>query len=66
MIMHFDKRDFLKTSTAFALTAGLPLPAFAQGTFAPQPGVWRNFEIITSLEIAKQEGKTQAWVRCRP
>jgi len=62
MTMHLDKRDFLKTGTAFALTAGLPLPAFAQGTFAPQPGIWRNFEIVTKLEIAEPAGKAQAWI----
>ncbi len=60
--MHFDRRDFLKTGATFALAAGLPQPASAHGTFAPQPGAWRNFEIVTRLEITKPEGTTQAWV----
>jgi transglutaminase-like putative cysteine protease len=60
--MHFDRRDFLKTGTAFAFAAGLPQFASAQGAFAPRPGVWRNFQIVTRLEIVKAEGKTQAWI----
>jgi len=60
--MHVDRRDFLMTGAAFTLAAGLPRLASAQGAFAPQPGAWRNFEIVTRLEIAKPEGKTQAWI----
>jgi Transglutaminase-like superfamily len=60
--MQFDRRDFLRTGTASALAAGIPRFASAQGTFAPQPGAWRNFEIVTRLEIAKPEGRMQAWV----
>ena len=60
--MHHDRRDFLKTGTAFALAASLPLPAFAHDTFAPRPGVWRDFDITTKLEIAKPEGQTRAWI----
>jgi transglutaminase-like putative cysteine protease len=60
--MHFDRRDFLKSSAAFTVAAGLPQIASAQGAFAPQPGVWRSFQVVTRLEIAKPEGKTQAWV----
>jgi transglutaminase-like putative cysteine protease len=60
--MHVDRRDFLKSSAAFTVAAGLPQLAFAQGAFAPQPGVWRSFQVVTRLQIAKPEGKTQAWV----
>jgi transglutaminase-like putative cysteine protease len=62
MTMHFDRRDFLKTGAAFAAAAGWPQFASAQGAFAPQPGAWRGFQIVTRLEIAKPEGKTQAWI----
>jgi transglutaminase-like putative cysteine protease len=62
MTMHFDRRDFLKTSVACTLAAGLPRPVSAKGTFAPRPGAWRNFEIVTRLEIAKPQGRTQAWL----
>jgi len=60
--MHFDRRDFLKTGAAFTFAAGLPQFASAQGAFAPQPGAWRSFQVVTRLEIAKPEGKTQAWI----
>ena len=65
--MHFDRRDFLKTGAALTFAAGLPRfgfieSALAQNAFAPLPGTWRSFEIITRIEIAKPEGKVQAWV----
>jgi transglutaminase-like putative cysteine protease len=62
MTMHFDRRNFVKTGAAFTATAGLPQFASAQNAFAPQPGAWRGFQIVTRLEIAKPEGKTQAWI----
>src|SRR5882757_1419172 len=62
MTMQFDRRDFLKTGAAFTFAAGLPEMASAQGAFAPQPGAWRSFEIQTRMEIAKPEGKNQAWI----
>lgn len=60
--MQFDRRDFLKTGAALALAGGIPRFASAQGTFAPQPGTWRNFEIVTRLEIPKPEGMARAWI----
>ncbi len=60
--MHVDRRDFLKAGTAFAVATGLPQLASAEVTFDPKPGNWRNFQIVTRLEIAKPEGKTQAWI----
>lgn len=60
--MHFDRRDFLKTGVALTFAAGLPRFASAQNAFAPRPGGWRNFEIVTRIEIAKPEGKMQAWI----
>jgi transglutaminase-like putative cysteine protease len=63
MTMHLDRRDFLKAGTAFTVATGLPpFAAAAQAAFTPQPGVWRHFEVVTRLEIAKPEGETQAWV----
>ncbi|AXK81090.1 transglutaminase domain-containing protein [Pseudolabrys taiwanensis] len=59
--MNFDRRTLLKAGAAVSLAAGLPRFASASG-FNPQPGAWRTFEIVTKLEIAKPEGKTQAWV----
>jgi transglutaminase-like putative cysteine protease len=62
MTMQFDRRDFLKTGAALTFAAGLPRFASAQSVFNPLPGAWRAFEIVTRVEIAKPEGKTQAWV----
>jgi transglutaminase-like putative cysteine protease len=60
--MNFHRRDFLKTGAAFTFAAGLPQLASAQNAFTPQPGVWRNFDIVTRVEIAKPDGITQAWI----
>jgi transglutaminase-like putative cysteine protease len=60
--MHIDRRDFLKAGTALTFAAGLPQFAIADVVFAQQPGAWRSFDIVTRLEIANPEGKTQAWV----
>ena len=60
--MHFDRRDFLKTGTALAAAVALPRITWAQGAFAPQPGTWRSYQVVTRLEIAQAEGKTQAWI----
>jgi len=59
--MSLTRRDVLKTGAAFSAAALLPsLPARAD--FAPTPGNWRNFELVTRLEIAKPGGPTQAWI----
>lgn len=59
--MSMNRRDVLKAGTAFsALVAFTGFPARAD--FAPRPGNWRNFGLLTRLEIAKPAGLTQAWV----
>ena len=60
--MQFDRRTVLKSCAALPLVAALPRWALASGAFNPEPGPWRTFQIVTRLEIAKPEGKTQAWV----
>ena len=60
--MQFDRRDILKGSVAIPLAAALPRWARRPARSTPQPGPWRTFEIVTRLEIAKPEGKTQAWM----
>ena len=58
-----DRRDFLKSAAVgLATTAALPRTARAQATFAPQPGTWRDYGIVTRVRIANPEGKTQAWI----
>ena len=60
--MHLDRRTVLKAGAAVSLSACLPRFASAYGTFNPQPGKWRTFEVNTKLEVANPEGKTQAWI----
>jgi transglutaminase-like putative cysteine protease len=57
-----NRREVLKASGALAAASALPAAAFAEGTFAPTPGAWRNFQTVTRLEIAKRGGATQAWI----
>jgi transglutaminase-like putative cysteine protease len=59
--MNFNRRDLLKAGAAVSLAAGLPRQALAQA-FAPQPGAWREFQIVTRLEVANAKGRTQAWI----
>jgi hypothetical protein len=61
-MLNFNRRAFLKVGAAVSLAAGLPRNGRAQETFAPQPGAWREFQIVTRLEIANARGKTQAWI----
>lgn len=58
-----NRRDLLKTgSIAAAAALLLPRHAFAQGAvFAPKPGAWRSFEVVTRLDLAAN-GKAQAWI----
>lgn len=59
--MGVTRRDVLKAGAAFSAIAACPsLPARA--AFAPKPGTWRNFELITRVEIAQPEGAMQAWI----
>jgi len=60
--MQFDRRTFLQGTAAIPLAVAMPHWAMASGAFNPQPGAWRTFQVVTRLEIANPEGKTQAWV----
>lgn len=57
------RRDLLKAGVALSALAALPTRAFADAAvFAPSPGAWRNFELVTSLALKDTGGKAQAWV----
>jgi transglutaminase-like putative cysteine protease len=59
--MSVNRRDVLKAGAAFSAVAALPsFPARAD--FAPRPGNWRNFELLTRVEIAKPASLMQAWI----
>jgi len=59
--MRVTRRDVLRTGAAFSAIAAFPSPP-AWAAFAPKPGSWRNFELITRIAIAKPAGAMQAWI----
>ena len=60
--MKLDRRDILKGSAALSFAAALPRAAPAQGAFAPRPGQWREFDVVTRLQIPSGQGAAQAWI----
>jgi transglutaminase-like putative cysteine protease len=62
MIMPIDRRNLLKAGVALTLVPELPELARANESFTPAPGTWRDFAVVTRLEIAKPAGVTQAWI----
>jgi transglutaminase-like putative cysteine protease len=60
--MTMNRREVLKTAGALAAASAVPTAAFSQDTFAPTNVLWRSFQTVTRLEIAKSGGAMQAWV----
>jgi hypothetical protein len=48
--MRMDRRNFLVGGSAAVMAALLPQGARAGG-FAPTPGAWRRFEVVTASEL---------------
>ncbi|MEI7444855.1 MAG: transglutaminase domain-containing protein [Burkholderiales bacterium] len=60
-----DRRTLLKAAAGAAALAPLALPAaaFAQERrFAPKPGDWRTFEVVTTVTVADAQGAVQVWL----
>jgi transglutaminase-like putative cysteine protease len=57
-----QRRELLKAGGAALATTMLPRAAAADEGFAPRPGPWRGFEVVTELDIATSGGETQAWI----
>ena len=59
-----SRRDMLIGGAVLGAAGALPRFAGAQvqGGFAPKPGSWRHFEIVTRIEMEKPQGPAQAWV----
>ena len=57
-----DRREFLKTGAALTATAAIPGLARAGAIFAPDPGDWRSYDIVTRIELAGGAGMARAWV----
>ena len=60
--MSIDRRELLKAGIAVSAAVALPNAARADAGFAPQPGAWRAFQVLTRLEIVNADAKTQAWI----
>lgn len=60
--MSLDRRSVVLGSGALAAGLAMPRWAMAQVPFSPKPGDWRTFETVTRVEVAKPEGKVQAWI----
>jgi transglutaminase-like putative cysteine protease len=60
--MTLQRREFLAGAAALAATATFPRMTYAQATFAPKPGDWHTYEIVTQLEVANQNARAQAWI----
>ena len=52
----------LEGTAALAASFALSRAARAEGLFSTVPGEWRTFETTIGIQIAKPEGKVQAWV----
>ena len=60
-----DRRKFLAAGSTLPAAAALGVhgPAQAQHKpFAPTPGRWRTFEVVTRVELAPGPGAADAWV----
>ncbi len=58
-----DRRNFLKGTAALPLAALAPAIGFAQQpVFAPKPGAWRSFDLVTRVDVINAIGQPQAWI----
>ena len=61
------RRDVLKSglkagAAAVASATGWPAIGRAAPIYAPMPGAWRTFELVTRVEVAKPGRAMQAWL----
>lgn len=58
-----NRREFMAGTAAFSATAlMLPGLARAEAKFDPQPGEWRDFSIVTRIELPEANQAAQVWV----
>lgn len=61
--MRVDRRFIVQSALSAGVMLAVPGRSFAGASgFTPQPGTWRTFETKIKLEIAKRDGRLQAWV----
>lgn len=59
--MKLSRRNVLALGTSFAVGAVLSQRA-ARADFAPRPGGWRKFELVTKVNIPNPVDAPQAWI----
>lgn len=59
-----QRRTFLKTTGALVAASATPLAVRAQErrAFAPMPGNWREYEVVTEVTVQKASGTTHVWL----
>lgn len=57
-----ERRGVLKAGVAISILSVAPRSSWAEAAFAPQPGLWRRFQLRTRIEIKQPDGATQAWI----
>jgi len=60
--MRLDRRELPRGGVALSVTPLLAEFSRAQSAFAPAPGAWRTFQVVTRVEIAGHDRDVQAWV----
>ena len=56
------RRHFLQAAAAAAALPSV-VPAFAdERRFAPQPGGWRTFDVVTRVDVNMAQGATRVWL----
>jgi hypothetical protein len=59
MSLKLSRRQIVLSTAAMATTG----TAWAQARrFEPQPGTWREFEMVTRIEVRDPKGATRVWV----
>ena len=62
-----NRRAFLKSAAALSAAVaaghgGIPTARGQQREFAPRPGAWRTFELVTRVEVVNPAGVSRAWL----
>jgi transglutaminase-like putative cysteine protease len=59
--MSINRRELLKAGVALSALAALPSAALAEVGFDLQPAAWRNFQVITRVDMPDVGDSRQAW-----
>lgn len=59
---HLNRRHFIQTSSALALSGAAGSALAQERQFSPRPGDWRTFEFTTRVDIANPKGVTRVWL----